>query len=42
MLVLEGAGSLSVAVAGLIAIAIGQTLMGRDSVSDAQHEEQLD
>jgi CIC family chloride channel protein len=42
MLVLEGANSAAVAVAGLVAVAIGQTLMGRDSVSDAKHEERLD
>ena len=42
MLVLEGANSGAVAVAGLVAVAIGQTLMGRDSVSDAKHEERLD
>jgi CIC family chloride channel protein len=42
MLVLERSDSLVVAVAGLVAVAIGQTLMGRDSVSDAQHEERLD
>jgi CIC family chloride channel protein len=42
MLVFEGTASIPVAIAGVAAIAVGQVLMGRDSVSDAQHEERLD
>jgi chloride channel protein, CIC family len=42
MFVLEGANSIGVAVVGLVAVAIGQVLMGRESVSDAKHEERLD
>jgi H+/Cl- antiporter ClcA len=42
MFVLEGASSIGVAVAGVVAVAIGQVLMGRESVSDAKHEERLD
>ncbi|HZR83549.1 MAG TPA: chloride channel protein [Candidatus Binatia bacterium] len=42
MLVLEGATSISVAVAGLVAIAIGQVLMGRESVSDAKRDHRMD
>jgi CIC family chloride channel protein len=42
LFVLEGSNSIAVAVAGVVAIAIGQVLMGRESVSDAKHEERLD
>jgi H+/Cl- antiporter ClcA len=42
LFVLEGANSIEVAVSGLVAVAIGQVLMGRESVSDAKHEERLD
>jgi CIC family chloride channel protein len=42
MLVFEGTASMSVAIAGVVAVAVGQVLMGRDSVSDAKHEERLD
>jgi CIC family chloride channel protein len=42
MLVFEGTASIPVGIAGVVAVAIGQVLMGRDSVSDAKHEERLD
>jgi chloride channel protein, CIC family len=42
MLVFEGANSAHVAVAGLVAIAIGQVLMGHDSVSDAKRDHRID
>ena len=42
LLVLEGTGSMAVGIAGVVAVALGQVLMGRDSVSDAKHEERLD
>jgi len=31
-----------VTIAGITAIAAGQIMMGRDSVSDAQHRDQMD
>ena len=42
LFVLEGANSIEVAMSGLVAVAIGQVLMGRESVSDAKHDERLD
>ncbi|MCM3873901.1 MAG: chloride channel protein [Pyrinomonadaceae bacterium] len=42
MLVCEQSTSMSVVVAGLAAVAISQVLMGRDSVSDAQHRDRMD
>jgi H+/Cl- antiporter ClcA len=42
LFVLEGANSIEGAVSGLVAVAIGQVLMGRESVSEAKHKERLD
>jgi len=42
MLVFEGTASIPIGMAGVVAVAVGQVLMGRDSVSDAKHEERLD
>jgi H+/Cl- antiporter ClcA len=42
MFVFEGANSFGVAVSGLVAVAIGQILMGQDSVSDAKRDHRLD
>ena len=42
MLVCEQSHSMPVIIAGMTAIAAGQIMMGRDSVSDAQHRDRMD
>jgi H+/Cl- antiporter ClcA len=42
LLVCEQSGSMKVVLAGLAAVAISQVLMGRDSVSNAQHQDRMD
>jgi CIC family chloride channel protein len=42
LLVAESTGELGLTVVGLAAVALGQVLMGDDSVSDAKHEARAD
>jgi chloride channel protein, CIC family len=42
MLVCEQSRSMPVVLAGMVAVAIGQVLMGPDSVSEAKHRDRMD